>query len=461
MTADRIGRLRKLAPARLVARGFLFMRCSMPYKLEKSGSGYFVVNTETGEKKSKKPISEKKAKAQMRFLYMIENKKEMIESDIPVMVAFMIPPEFSNSVYGTLSNSGMRLQEPYLYHVTLAYLGGLYGDDIDITSVIAALGNFIRKHGPISGKINGYGRFTSNEGNGENAVYANFDSSDLPEFRQCLVHCLEKYDNRVSKDHGYSPHITLGYIDKSASMPTIEIPNMHITFSEIVLAVGDDRIKFRLDGSFGEDEEEEKELKKKEPDGEHPSDHYLVVGDEEKVTTWHLPVYDAEGKLDRQRMGAAWAALHGGYRGKKYIGPKKQDAISKLTALYKKAEAPLPGERVKHLFGMHDQSEHGNEEPKTRRQNPKKMDSRKYDAMMTKVREMYAKAGGNKNKLRQDGNWRKMVMMLGSEINIRKNTDKRGSKNEMPSAGTSPTATTSSTKRPAGGAGGSGGGKKR
>lgn len=81
---------------------------------------------------------------------------------------------------------------------------------------------------------------------------------------------------------------------------------------------------------------------KKEGDGEHPSSHYLVVEDTTKPTTWHLRVRDVSGKLDHNLMGAAWAALHGGYRGNKYGGPNKQQAISKLTKLYRSEGMPLP-----------------------------------------------------------------------------------------------------------------------
>jgi hypothetical protein len=41
-------------------------------------------------------------------------------------------------------------------------------------------------------------------------------------------------------------------------------------------------------------------------------------------------------------MGAAWAALHGGYRGNKYQGPNKSAAIAKLTALYKSEGMDVP-----------------------------------------------------------------------------------------------------------------------
>ena len=40
----------------------------MPWHLEKSGRGYYVVTTSTGRKHSEKPISKAKAEAQLRVL---------------------------------------------------------------------------------------------------------------------------------------------------------------------------------------------------------------------------------------------------------------------------------------------------------------------------------------------------------------------------------------------------------
>lgn len=87
----------------------------------------------------------------------------------------------------------------------------------------------------------------------------------------------------------------------------------------------------------------QKRVMKKEGDGEHPSSHYLVVEDPSKPTTWHLRVKNAAGEVDHRLMGAAWAALHGGYRGNKYEGPGKDAAIAKLTRLYKSEGMPVPG----------------------------------------------------------------------------------------------------------------------
>src|SRR5579862_2384195 len=58
----------------------------------------------------------------------------------------------------------------------------------------------------------------------------------------------------------------------------------------------------------------------------------------------HLPYTDASGKPNHRLMGAAWAALHGGYRGNKYNGPDKGKAIAKLKAVDKSEKMDTPEE---------------------------------------------------------------------------------------------------------------------
>src|ERR1700732_270710 len=59
----------------------------------------------------------------------------------------------------------------------------------------------------------------------------------------------------------------------------------------------------------------------------------------------HLPYTKDDGKPDHRLMGAAWAALHGGYRGNKYSGPNKGEALAKLTRLYKSEGMDTPSEK--------------------------------------------------------------------------------------------------------------------
>jgi len=87
------------------------------------------------------------------------------------------------------------------------------------------------------------------------------------------------------------------------------------------------------------------EVSKTEDGVEYPSSAYLVVEDPKEPSTWHLRVKDDKGKPDHNLMGAAWASLHGGYRGNKYDGPNKQDAIEKLKKIYDAEKMPYPDEK--------------------------------------------------------------------------------------------------------------------
>lgn len=82
-----------------------------------------------------------------------------------------------------------------------------------------------------------------------------------------------------------------------------------------------------------------------------PAGDFLVVEDPKKPSTWHLQV-KKNGKPDHRLMGAAWAALHQGYRGNKYDGPDKQKAIGKLKGLYKSEKLKLPtAKSLAEMFG--------------------------------------------------------------------------------------------------------------
>jgi len=65
----------------------------------------------------------------------------------------------------------------------------------------------------------------------------------------------------------------------------------------------------------------------------------------------HLPYTDASGKPDHHLMGAAWAALHGGYRGHKYEGPGKEEAIARLKEVYRREGMDTPSDKAAALAG--------------------------------------------------------------------------------------------------------------
>jgi hypothetical protein len=75
---------------------------------------------------------------------------------------------------------------------------------------------------------------------------------------------------------------------------------------------------------------------------------YLVSKDGDK----HLPYTNEDGKPNHRLMGAAWAALHGGYRGNKYEGPDKQKAIKRLKQLYAREGMDTPSEKAERVDSL-------------------------------------------------------------------------------------------------------------
>lgn len=70
---------------------------------------------------------------------------------------------------------------------------------------------------------------------------------------------------------------------------------------------------------------------------------YLVSGEDNGN---HLPYTGEDGKPDHRLMGAAWAALHGGYRGNTYSGPDKEAALAHLKHIYEQEGMDTPAEKT-------------------------------------------------------------------------------------------------------------------
>lgn len=80
-------------------------------------------------------------------------------------------------------------------------------------------------------------------------------------------------------------------------------------------------------------------LTKKQRDGEHPVSHYLVVGDVTNPATWHLPVKDVTGRINKHLLKAVHAALSDG----RYAGSDSGEALVKLRSLYTLTGLSWPG----------------------------------------------------------------------------------------------------------------------
>jgi 2'-5' RNA ligase len=154
------------------------------------------------------------------------------------MVCFCLPPKIAK---GLAVPGGLA---PGELHLTLAYLGKV--NEIAPEKLAEAKGYlaaYTKTKPQIAGVINGLGHFFNEE---PGAFYASFDSPALPGFRQALVKGLIGIGLPVSQEHGFTPHITLGYLDTGEEAPLEALEPVEVTFEALAFVIGEERILYPL-----------------------------------------------------------------------------------------------------------------------------------------------------------------------------------------------------------------------
>lgn len=174
-----------------------------------------------------------------------------VEDGTAAMVA-LYPPR----AVATALNAGAVLPDALPVedmHITLAYLGPEAVLHLDRAAVAAVLGPLAGASAPMEGSVSGVGRFSAGYPAGQDPwpLYASVDVPDLPEFRQRLVAALDAAGIPYARNHGFTPHMTLAYVgpeDETAAAHILAagVEPVPVTFGEIVLAWGADRIGFAL-----------------------------------------------------------------------------------------------------------------------------------------------------------------------------------------------------------------------
>lgn len=166
------------------------------------------------------------------------------DTNTGVMVALYPPADVAAQI---AAMDGVETPAEEL-HVTLAY----YGDANDLSS--SQIANAIERvrsmsfdFAPLTGRFGGIGRFSATESSdNKDVLYLNVDSPDIERLRIELVERM--YRMRPKTNHGYTPHMTLAYIDASANMPITTWTAMPVAFDAISIVIGDKREDFRFTG---------------------------------------------------------------------------------------------------------------------------------------------------------------------------------------------------------------------
>lgn len=159
-----------------------------------------------------------------------------------LLTALWLPPEAASA----LAIEGGEAAEDL--HVTLCYSGSVDGlGEVVVARAIVTAENMARYCPPIVGRVSGVGRFQADSGS-KDVVYASVDAPGLADFRTHLAEQLRASGAAPSGEHGYTPHITLAYVEPGAPMPVESVEPLTIRFTAITVAVGGQRITIPFSG---------------------------------------------------------------------------------------------------------------------------------------------------------------------------------------------------------------------
>ena len=173
----------------------------------------------------------------------------------------------------TPASPGFIPEKPEDLHVTLLILDELASPAVEVDALLAVVQAFAESWPALELTINGIGRFTQEEEeeaplpeDGErrpDPLFANVDCPHLPRFRHELAQALKMADvdtpapaaapsgagAGVNTDHGYTPHMTLGYLSPDAPTPSFVVQPTTVYADAIHLHWGGQHTAFPLTGS--------------------------------------------------------------------------------------------------------------------------------------------------------------------------------------------------------------------
>lgn len=160
------------------------------------------------------------------------------------LVALWLPP----STAERLAIAGGEPAEAL--HVTLCYCGAVAElDELTIARAIAAVDRTVSYRAPLEGKIAGYGRFTASPtSDARDVFYASVDVPHLAELREAIATELIYANCPPRSTHGFTPHVTLAYLDPEAPNPVDTLPDLGLRFGAVTVMIGERRIDIPLGG---------------------------------------------------------------------------------------------------------------------------------------------------------------------------------------------------------------------
>lgn len=123
-------------------------------------------------------------------------------------------------------------------HLTVAYLG--LADDVDHDTLLRAA-KTLCKRPSVVGRLSGHAVFTGGE---RDVLVALVDSADLEALRRDALDALRDADLPFSTTHGYTPHMTIRYLDDDEELPFDRLSSEPVEFQLLTVVHGQERTDF-------------------------------------------------------------------------------------------------------------------------------------------------------------------------------------------------------------------------
>jgi 2'-5' RNA ligase len=134
--------------------------------------------------------------------------------------------------------------DPAEIHCTIAYTGNAADVDPELLNAAAAA---LASRAPVEATVSGHARFTGDDE--QDVIVALADAAALDELRGDALGILAAAGIEVPRDHGYTAHLSMAYVDAADPDPVGRLDAFPVTFAAITAKHGKDRTDYPFTGT--------------------------------------------------------------------------------------------------------------------------------------------------------------------------------------------------------------------